>query len=34
MTLHLSYPTITQGHQLIGLTPVARTEQSSQVSPL
>jgi hypothetical protein len=29
MTLHLGYPTVTQGHQLIGLTPIARSEQSS-----
>jgi hypothetical protein len=29
MTLHLGYPTITQGHQLTGLTPLARTKQSS-----
>jgi hypothetical protein len=29
MTLHLGYPTVTQGHQLTGLTPVARTKQSS-----
>jgi hypothetical protein len=24
MTLHLGYPTVTQGHRLTGLTPVAR----------
>jgi hypothetical protein len=29
MTLHLDYPTVTNGHQLTGPTPVARTEQSS-----
>jgi hypothetical protein len=34
MTLHLGYPTVTQGHQLTDLTPVARTQQSSQVKPL
>jgi hypothetical protein len=33
MTLHLGYPTVTQGHQLTGLTLVARTKQGSQVSP-
>jgi hypothetical protein len=26
MTLHLGYLTVTKGHQLTGLTPVARTE--------
>jgi hypothetical protein len=34
MTLHLDYPTITQGYQLTGLTPIARTKHGSQVSPL
>jgi hypothetical protein len=34
MTLHLGYPTVTQGYQLTGLTPVAKTKQSSQFSPL
>jgi hypothetical protein len=34
ITLHLGYPTVTQGHQLTGLTPVARTKQISQVTPL
>jgi hypothetical protein len=34
MTLHLDYPIVTQGHQLTGLTPVVRTKQGSQVSPL
>jgi hypothetical protein len=45
MTLHLGYPTVTQGHRLTGLTPIARTKthmshpysqtkQSSQVSPV
>jgi hypothetical protein len=34
MTLHLCYPTVTQGHQLTGLTPIARTKHGSQVSSL
>jgi hypothetical protein len=34
MTLHLGYPTVTQDHHLTGFTPVARTKQGSQVSPL
>jgi hypothetical protein len=34
MTLHLGYPTLTQGHQLTSLTLVARTKQGSQVSLL
>jgi hypothetical protein len=34
MTLHLGYPTVTQGHRLTSFTPVARTKKSSQVSPL
>jgi hypothetical protein len=32
--LYLGYPTVTQGHRLTGLTPVAKTKQSSYVSPL
>jgi hypothetical protein len=33
MTLHLGYPTVTQGHWLAGLTPVARPNKSHMSHP-
>jgi hypothetical protein len=33
MTLHLGYPTVIQGHWLIGLTPIARTNKAHKSHP-
>jgi hypothetical protein len=33
MTLHLGYPTVTQGHWLTGLTPVARPNKAHRSHP-
>jgi hypothetical protein len=33
MTLHLGYPTVTQGHWLVGLTPVARPNRNHRSHP-
>jgi hypothetical protein len=34
MKLHPGYPIVTKGHKLTGVTPVAKTDQNSQVSHL
>jgi hypothetical protein len=33
MTLHLGYPTVTQGHWLTGLTPIARPNKAHKSHP-
>jgi hypothetical protein len=34
MTLHLGYPTITKGHKLMGVTPVAKLTELTGIPPV